>query len=722
MAEAPRSRRVVRFGAFQCDLSTGELRRNGNRVYLALQPLQVLTMLLERPDELVTREEFKERLWPGQKSGTFEDGLNTAMNRLRAALNDNADKPRLIQTIQRRGYRFIAPVDIVVARNGSAPVTTDNGEGQGRGVAEESSRPAADVVDQRNRGGMLRHALQGLAAAAALFALWWYTPLPPPQITRIDQITVGARIDRPPKPVVDGGHIYYTARDGAHWNLMQTSLGGGDGQPVDFHIVGVNTRALDVSRRDSTLLLVTAKGRESQLWTVSPGAAPTRLGDVVNCGSAAFSPDAKAIACIRSKALWMMDSDGAQSRKVADLPEGSGWLAWSPDGQRLRFTVGQLLNNRETSIWEIASDGRNLHQVFPGWSHPASECCGSWTADGRYYVFTSSHSGRMNLWVTREHGSLWRRSPWGPFQLTSGPGGPFGGTPARDGRHIFFYNGTWQIDPQVLNLNTRELSSFRIGGVSIIPAFSRDGQWIAYCDPRGKGLFRSRPNGTTDRAQLAPAELTPEFPRWSPDGKWVAFVSSKFGQPSKVHVVPAEGGQPQELLPSSTSVRDADWSNDGKRLVVCHDLGPNDSGGSELLIVDFATRRADKLPASDNLEATRWSPDGRYISATNQTEFKLWSLASRQWRVIARGRAFGFGVWSPDSRYLYFQDIQGKGQAVFRYDVQRQQVDTIADFSEYLKSGVSRCGLAVELAPDGSPIIIFSRSFSDLFAAEVRWP
>jgi len=322
----------------------------------------------------------------------------------------------------------------------------------------------------------------------------------------------------------------------------------------------------------------------------------------------------------------------------------------------------------------------------------------------------------MNLWALREHGSIGRRSMRGPFQLTTGPDNPFGGTPSRDGTRVLFYNGAWQTDLQELNVNTGELSSFH---PNTYVTFTRDGQRIAFVDdPRGpKGLFCSRPDGTTDRVQLAPADLHPGFPRWSPDARWIAFGGWGPGQPPKVYLVSSQGGQPQELLTSATGVRDADWSEDGKRLVVCHDLGLNDSGSSELLIVDFATRRADKLPGSDNLAGTRWSPDGRYISATNGTELKLWSLKRRGWDVIARGRAFGIAVWSPDSHYVYFQDLLGKGEAVFRYDVRRRQVQMVADFSEYLKSGVSRCALGMELAADGLPIIMFNRSFYDLYAA-----
>ena len=100
----------VRFGAFQLDLRTGELRKAGARINLPEQPFQVLKALLDRPGDLVTREELRQRLWPAETFVDFEHGLNAAVRRLRDALGDSADVPRFVETLPRRGYRFIAPV------------------------------------------------------------------------------------------------------------------------------------------------------------------------------------------------------------------------------------------------------------------------------------------------------------------------------------------------------------------------------------------------------------------------------------------------------------------------------------------------------------------------------------------------------------------------------------------------------------------------------------
>ena len=100
----------VRFGLFEADLQSGELSRQGTKVRLQEQPFQILTLLLEKPGEVVTREELRARLWPADTFVDFDHGLNAGMKRLRDALGDSAENPRFIETLARRGYRFIAPV------------------------------------------------------------------------------------------------------------------------------------------------------------------------------------------------------------------------------------------------------------------------------------------------------------------------------------------------------------------------------------------------------------------------------------------------------------------------------------------------------------------------------------------------------------------------------------------------------------------------------------
>ena len=115
------SSRIARFGVFELDLAAGELRKNGAKLRLQEQPFQVLALLLERAGDVVTREELRQKLWPADTFVDFDHSLNTAVNKLREVLGDSASSPRYIETLARRGYRFIAPV-----QNSVAPPSAQN--------------------------------------------------------------------------------------------------------------------------------------------------------------------------------------------------------------------------------------------------------------------------------------------------------------------------------------------------------------------------------------------------------------------------------------------------------------------------------------------------------------------------------------------------------------------------------------------------------------------
>src|SRR6266403_1899126 len=124
MASAPNGNQRVQFGIFEVDMKAGELRRNGTRVRLQEQPFQILTILLEHSGEVVTREELRGRLWPADTYVDFDHSLNAAVRRLRDALGDSAEHPRFVETVARRGYRFVGPVDVAHPGPESVPAAS----------------------------------------------------------------------------------------------------------------------------------------------------------------------------------------------------------------------------------------------------------------------------------------------------------------------------------------------------------------------------------------------------------------------------------------------------------------------------------------------------------------------------------------------------------------------------------------------------------------------
>src|SRR5213596_1662458 len=119
-----------RFGQFEIDLSTGELRKNGLRMHIQEQPLRILGALLERAGELVTREELRERLWPSETFVNFERSLNAAVAKLRQVLSDSAEQPRYVETVARRGYRFVAPVEASLPPHKTTVAPLDSIDGE----------------------------------------------------------------------------------------------------------------------------------------------------------------------------------------------------------------------------------------------------------------------------------------------------------------------------------------------------------------------------------------------------------------------------------------------------------------------------------------------------------------------------------------------------------------------------------------------------------------
>ena len=190
----------VRFGTFELDLDSGELRRSGVKLKLQEQPFRLLAMLLERPGEVVTREEVRERLWSADTFVDFDHSLNTAIKKLRQALGDSAENPRFIETLARRGYRFIAPVgaaDMAVRSGPTAPDVPLPGADAAPPIRHMA--PAADTAASRAHARQVRIAILALACVGVLMlaAIVWNTrrvssrpPAPPARSARAVRLAV----------------------------------------------------------------------------------------------------------------------------------------------------------------------------------------------------------------------------------------------------------------------------------------------------------------------------------------------------------------------------------------------------------------------------------------------------------------------------------------------------------------------------------------------------
>src|SRR5579862_4784658 len=376
-----------RFGSFTLDPGSGELRSNGTKLKLQDQPLQILLKLLANAGDIVTREELHSALWATDTFVDFDAGLNTAIKRLRDALGDSADVPRFIETVPRHGYRFIGPLQGEIAQ--SAPPL-------------EKAAPL--LTASRLAAGMMALLL---AAGAGALVVWLRSPLPPPRIVDSRQITSDGLAKG--NLVSDGSEIYFNERFGGEMGLLRVPVRGGPSTVLDSSPTG--PWIADISSDYSKLLLVrTATMKEDVSLEVMDlrSAAKRSLGRFDSM-SVCWSPKGKLIIS-RGSALYILEPDGTQARKLLETNGYPFFPRFSPDGKHIRFSVGSSLTSG-SSLCEANADGTGAHELLPGWNTPAQECCGNWTPDGRYYYFQSIRDGASKVWILPEARSFFRNIP-----------------------------------------------------------------------------------------------------------------------------------------------------------------------------------------------------------------------------------------------------------------------------------------------------------------------
>jgi Tol biopolymer transport system component/DNA-binding winged helix-turn-helix (wHTH) protein len=733
---------MLKFGPYVVDLAAGEVRKNGSRIRVQEKPLLVLTLLAERQGELVTREELKSRLWPEETFVDFEAGLNTAVSKLRDALSDRADKPRYIETIPRRGYRFLTPVEITTGSNGNSAepaIATPPHEAlrpapeNSMAIEEvESSEPVrspgSPTVEDQIAKIRSAHALwiRGTVFAAALlllFTIWWLNPAPDPRITDVFRITQAGGLDYLVRPATDGVRIFYVQRAGDHYDLMQVPTSGGEPRKVDAPFP--NTLVWDVSPDRSKYLITsfTRRGEPAPLWSwPATGGTPVKIGDIVS-GSATFSPDGKRIAYHIGSDLLIANADGTGVQKLATLAGEPDSPVWSPDGHSIRFVLSDPLRNT-AAIWEISPDTGNSHPVLPHWQDLPKQYCGTWTPDGRYFLFVDHSQPVSRLYAIREKHEWWRRSPRGPFLLAAETTGSWSPLVSLDGKSVYFYGTNFQSDLAALDLATQRFSSVLHEKRAAMLSVSRDAEWVTYILRVSGGLWTSHFDGSVARLIELP-NMKGAFPRFSPDNKLIAFTALRDGMANNIYVVPSSGGTPRPLVPDPGGMSDPDWSPDGSRLVVDRQ-SPSASGqqpNSALAFVDLATAKVTDLPGADDLHMPRWSPDGRYIAAVGGTraEIRLFDTLSQKWNTVAQGKSLGFPVWSADGASIYYQDILAPGEPLYRLQVANGSRTQVASFQSALNNGISRCVFAA-LSPGGAPLIALDRNHSDIYGARLSLP
>jgi Tol biopolymer transport system component/DNA-binding winged helix-turn-helix (wHTH) protein len=725
---------IIRFGLFELDLSRGILTRQGVRLRIQEQPFRILELLLRESGEIVSRDTLRQALWSEGTHVNFDGSLNAALKKLRAALQDDAENPRFIETVPRQGYRFVAPVHFI---NG-APATVLPGQGVDADNGDKSIEvrlrlnpefsedlvPGAAHWDQQRVERTQRWFDFLLLTAGILFGSWLLFfivyPVPSPSVQRVNRITNDGRIDEWGGIVSDGTRIFFLERDAGHWNLMQTSVEGGNAEKIAAPFE--NTRLFAVSPDHSQFLVGQFARRDEEmplwLWPVQ-GGEPRRLGEATG-HDPAWSPDAMQIVFVSGHDLYSVRRDGTQLRKLLHANGDPRAPAWSPDGRYIRFTV-DLNEYGAQSIWEATADGNNPHPILAGGSQPSRQSSGTWTADGKYFLFSGCEQYDCNLWAMRDVWSWFRRSHHTPVPLTSGPDALNVATPAQTGSRIFAFSFRSRRELEKLDPRTMRSATLSLDTHAEEADVSRDGEMVVYSDRPDGSLWRSRTDGS-QRLRLTSAPLSGVVPRWSPKGEQILFTGVRPGQSGQIYIVEADGGALRPVLPEGWEGAHADWSPDGYRIAVAM-RNRKTHPDFELYTLEPTTAVWKELPDSKELGEPRWSPDGRYIACVNSSNHNLILLdVQRGKRVtVASGGFLESPYWSEDSSYIYFQDQLDDEESVFRVAVATQQVERVAGFGEILRGSAAHCFFS-GLGRDGSLYLMLERGLTDIYALDLDLP
>jgi Tol biopolymer transport system component/DNA-binding winged helix-turn-helix (wHTH) protein len=561
MEGTPRPR-IFRFGAFELDTGDGELRKHGVRLRLQDQPLKILVTLLEKRGEIVPREDLVRIVWPDGIFVDYERGLNAAVTRLRQTLGDSAEQPRYIETITRKGYRFIGSV------------VTDTG-------TPESSTPLHSVpgrrIGIRVRWFLVAAAVTGVGVVAIVAGRWFAAKDRPGALV---QLTRGSGLSTDPAVSPDGRLLAFVSdRGGKNLHLWVQQLDGSFGA-VQLTHDDVDVREPAFSPDGSTLVFRSAKNGGG-IYTIP--AIGGELTQIASDGrNPRFSPDGKWIAYWTGVVngadnaigrAYVAPAKGGVSRLVGDDLPSAAYPVWAADSAHLLvFSSDVLRFIGMMDWWVLALDGgrsqrteafANLQRQgfdFGGLSMPRAY---DWSSGE--VIFTAAHGDSVNIWRIRLPDGD-RRVTGLAQRVTAGTTTEASPTLTRRGQLIFAsLNRTLSIGSVSLTPDGSAADDLHLlteTGYDWAPSISADGHYLAFTT-RGANLdtvIRTKDLGTNKERTLASKAIHPEISR---DGYLIAYNTML--PDGRKEVISRNGDRPQ--LVTRTGGYVYSWSADNTRLL-----------------------------------------------------------------------------------------------------------------------------------------------------------
>jgi Tol biopolymer transport system component/DNA-binding winged helix-turn-helix (wHTH) protein len=640
MAQAATPRRIVHFGVFELDCGTGELRKSGLKVKLQDQPFRVLALLLERPGELVTREELLNRLWPSDTFVDFDQGLNVAVKKLRRALDDSAETPQFIETLARRGYRFVAKVEEVAVADARQPITGSSkvGEASAENDTVTANRTAAVGPVHLAHRRLLPWVVGAILVVVAGGALWrwWPTRAAPRVVTRFT-------ISLPPSNefTMDRGGLIISP-DGSYLVYSTTELKTGTRQ--------LRLRPMD--RNEATLI---------------PG-TDGALGPF-------FSPDGQWIAFTANGELRKVPLQGGTPITLcAKANRFSG--SWGPDGTIFFSEGSDETGNENGRIMRVSAAGGKPQEVTPP-EKTATEFAPRWpqmlpAGDSILYV-----SGGTSAAFSDDATIVAQSLKTGERKVLIQ-----GGTSPRyvsTGHLVYAQGGRLLAVPFDAHRLAVTGTAFPVAedvwqGPAGYVAYdiSRNGLLVS-----ASGGERSVGNRILNWVDLMGTPLPMNSaarqysqPSFSPDGKRIAVAIGVPLRHSDIWVLDLEQNVARQITFSKAGESAAApvWTPDGKRIIYAAGVhgrslfwqAADGSGGEEPLFISDRSILAMIL-------ATSCSPDGRFLvfQRGDMRDFHLWVLnlsGDHKISQLPMGNSTNtYPQISPDGRRLaYTSDESGR--------------------------------------------------------------
>jgi Tol biopolymer transport system component len=562
------------------------------------------------------------------------------------------------------------------------------------------------------RGGIIAAVtLAGCALIAVMFAL-----LRSPTVLMVSNPTPVTRSHtRILSPLLrDGDHVLYQRYENGRYSVASVPVEGGDNTDVKTDLK--NPELCDFTPDGQRLLLrdlINTRDELNPVYIQPEGGKAERTGDF-QAYDAAWFPDGKSILYSVDGTVYASDTAGTSRKQLFRVPGNAYWFRWSPDGKRFRFTVIDK-GTEQTSIWEAKPDGSGPHRLFPEVRDLL--CCGSWTGDGKFFIFQARAGNRFEIWAARDHDGILGRIHNRPFPLITGAVNYRGPLPDQDGKKLFvraeapkgelvrFDKKSGEFLPVAPSISVRTL------------AYSKDGNWAAYTSLTDKNLWRCRADGT-QCLQLTRGFKDTVLPRWSPHGKTIAFMGIGFTGAWAVYSVPANGGPVRPLSHNPWATGYPDWSPDGQKLAFSE--VPPLSQPRGIYLLDLHSGHVTELPGSSSYFFPRWSPDGHSIVALHAADqyLYLYDFRSKKWRPLVNAPSC-YPNWSHDGKDIYFLPLSSGDRAVLRVTAANGTVDKVADLTG-IERGPFFMGDWTGLAPDDSPLAVRNSTIEDIFAWDMQ--